>query len=355
MKNIAVTGYYGTGSSAVIDFLSEIEGVKYALGIRYEHTNLNCRDGLFDLGAILYSNDTNYYSRDMAINRFYNEMYKQYINDFGWYGSYKKLIGEKYMKAVDEFVGKISEGGGKNSLAHTTGTRFSLFKVALQIAAKIVYKRPISKLGRVYVHDGDPQTYLTATYDEFVQAARKFVNDYLNMCREGDSIMIYDHLLFPEQCGVVEKYFDDDFGLIIVDRDPRDVYLSAKHVWSSNRFGRQIMPMPKGIDAFCKYWDAMHKKMKDNAGDKVLIIQFEDLIYKYEETCKKIMDFCGIDSSLHVKKKTIFQPEKSIKNTQVFNTISGLDAEKKVIENSLGEWLYEFPYKIKSDVSEMFD
>ena len=32
MKNIAVTRYYGTGSSAIIDVLSEFKGVKFALG-----------------------------------------------------------------------------------------------------------------------------------------------------------------------------------------------------------------------------------------------------------------------------------------------------------------------------------
>ena len=91
MKKIAVTGYYGTGSSAVVDLLSEVDGVEFALGRRYEHTNLNCRDGLFDLEAILYSPNTCFYSRDMALNRFIDEMEKQYKYNFGWYGTYKNI------------------------------------------------------------------------------------------------------------------------------------------------------------------------------------------------------------------------------------------------------------------------
>ncbi len=356
MKKIAVTGYYGTGSSAVIDLLAEVEGVSCALGIRYEHTNLNCAGGLFDLEARLFHDNADYYSRDIALNDFYNEMYKQYRYNFGWYGSYKKLLGKKYMDSVNALMDKISVSGDKNCLAHTTKTRFSLIKATLQIAAKIFFKRRYGVLGCKYVHDKDPQRFLTASHEEFMKEARAFVNSYFEMCRKGNDDMLYDHLLFPEQSNVVERFFDDDFRLIVVDRDPRDIYISDKYFWSTPKYGCQTIPMPRDIDGFCDYWLAMHERADKQRGQKnILFVQFEDLIYNYDETVKKIFDFCGIEGERHTRKKQVFDPDKSINNTQVFNIVDGADKICARIEEKLPSLIYEFPYDRRAKAENVFD
>ena len=51
--------------------------------------------------------------------------------------------------------------------------------------------------------------------------------------------MIYDHLILPEQTAVVEKFFDNDFILIIVDRDPRDVFFRINIFWIQQNFDMQ--------------------------------------------------------------------------------------------------------------------
>jgi len=61
--------------------------------------------------------------------------------------------------------------------------------------------------------------------------------------------------------------------------------------------------------------------------ENVLFVQFEDLIYDYENATKKIAEFCGLEEKNHVRKGEILQTEKSIKNTQVF-----LKSEKFVPE-----------------------
>lgn len=356
MKKIAVTGYYGTGSSAVVDLLSEVQGVSYALGIRYEHTNLDCAGGIFDLEARLFHENADYYSKDIALNDFYNEMLKQYKYNFGWYGSYRKIIGDKYLDSVNEFLDAISLTGNKNSLAHTTKKRFSIIKATLQMAAKLVFHRKYGTLGCKYVYDKDPQRFLTATHDEFMTAARKFVKSYFDFCQVNKDDMIYDHLLYPEQCNVVERYFDDGFRLIIVDRDPRDVYASDKYFWSTAKFGFQTMPMPTEVNAFCDYWLAMHEKAQKQFGQKnILFVRFEDLIYKYEETIQQIFSFCGIDSERHIDKKKIFKPELSINNTQVFNLYDEAKAIGEQIKTRLPKLIYEFPYVHNGNEKSVFD
>ncbi len=356
MKQIAVTGYYGTGSSAVVDLLSEVDGVKCALGNRYEHTNLNCAGGLFDLEARLFHENSNYYNRDIALNDFYNEMLKQYRYNFGWYGAYKKKIGKKYLENVEEFLNAISICGTKKSLAHTMKRRFSVVKAMLQIAAKLVLHRNYGALGCKYVYDKDPQMFLTAAHDEFLRASRIFIKSYFECCQIGDNDMVYDHLIYPEQCNVVERFFDDDFRLIIVDRDPRDIYILDKYFWSTAKFGFQMMPMPRDIDGFCKYWKAMHDRAKKQCAQKnVCYIHFEDLIYNYDITIQKILDFCEIDPKRHIEKKKVFNPDCSINNTQVFNSIDGSKDICDTIEKRLPNLIYTFPYNRTGNSNAVFD
>lgn len=356
MKRIAVTGYYGTGSSAVVDLLSEVSNVKCALGSRYEHTNLNCAGGLFDLEARLFHENSNYFNRDIALNDFYNEMLKQYRYNFGWYGSYKKNIGIKYLESVKELMSSISISIGKKSLAHTTKRRFSLYKAILQIAAKVFFKRRYGVLGCKYVYDKDPQRLLTASYEEFLDAARSFVSSYFECCQQGNNDMIYDHLIFPEQCGVVERYFDDDFRLIIVDRDPRDIFISDKYFWSTAKFGFQKMPMPHDLEGFCDYWKAMHERTDKYYKQKnIMKVRFEDLVYDYEETVQRIFSFCEIDSTRHSKKMEIFNPNCSINNTQVFNTVDGVDEVCDIITKRLPDLVYSFPYRYDGKSTAVFD
>ena len=356
MKKIAVTGYFGTGSSAVIDLLAEVEGVSCALGIRYEHTNLNCAGGLFDLEARLFHDNADYYSRDIALNNFYNEMYKQYRYNFGLYCSYKKLLGKSYMESVDKLMDAISVTGEKKCLAHTVKRRFSLIKASLQIAAKLFLRRNHGALGCKYVYDKAPQRLLTVSHEEFMKEAREFINSYFEMCAKGNDDMVYDHLIFPEQSSVVERFFDDDFRLIVVDRDPRDIYISDKYFWSTAKFGNQIMPMPRDIDGFCDYWLAMHERANLQRGQKnILFVQFEDLIYNYDQTVEKIFDFCGIEGGRHTRKKQIFDPDKSINNTQVFNIVDGADVICKRIEEKMPSLIYDFPYDRRAKAENIFD
>ncbi|MFQ9248020.1 MAG: hypothetical protein ACLR3R_11845 [Clostridium paraputrificum] len=67
--------------------------------------------------------------------------------------------------------------------------------------------------------------------DEFYRAAKKFVKGYLDMIGQNlDKNIIYDHLVLPHNAYRIPNYFDDDFRLIIVDRDVRDMYALSTYV-----------------------------------------------------------------------------------------------------------------------------
>ena len=83
-------------------------------------------------------------------------------------------------------------------------------------------------------------------------------------------------------------------------------------------------------------------------------IKFEDMVYKYDETVAKILEILSLDEAMHKGKKTLFVPEISIKNTQLFNMNSRYKDESSYIEACLREYLYEFPYLLDEKDSQVF-
>ena len=78
------------------------------------------------------------------------------------------------------------------------------------------------------------------------------------------------------------------------------------------------MFIPEEIGDFIKYQKALYKRLeqqkKEVANDRFLIIRFEDLVLKYDDSVNTIFTFLNIDHKLHSRKKTIFIPEISKRN-----------------------------------------
>ena len=106
-------------------------------------------------------------------------------------------------------------------------------------------------------------------------------------------------------------------------------------------------------DDFIEYFKLMRKGLKKGSKN-VLNVQFEDLIYNYSETIKDIEQFLNINE--HIKKGKLFQPEKSINNTQLFVGNEQFREDIKKIEIELGDYLYNFPKEkvFKRDEKKVF-
>ena len=71
----------------------------------------------------------------------------------------------------------------------------------------------------------------------------------------------------------------------------------------------------------------------------------------HENKVKEITKFLGFTEKDHVNKKSRFNPDISIKNTQLFRKKEYLE-ESRIIEEKLKDYLYDFPYEINNDVKE---
>ena len=94
------------------------------------------------------------------------------------------------------------------------------------------------------------------------------------------------------------------------------------------------------ITHFCKWFLWTRKMFLDSeVTQNVTKVQFEDLIYKYEETIDCLLKFADIEKVKYKKDK--FDPAVSIKNTHLWIKYPELKEEIEYIENCLSEYCYK--------------
>lgn len=352
---IPITGYMGSGSSAVINLLDEYSSIKSVpqLGRVYEHIPFYFRGGLFDLYSTL-KDGTSPMNSDANINRFLEAMRVLNDNKFIWCGNYKSMFGSRFMDINYEFISRISSKYHAINVNHYTGTRFSFYRLARQIGARVLLGRKVYYPG-IQVSFDKNQSYIgLPTKEELDAAAKKYTADYFALFTNGEEgRYVFDHTILPQQIDAFSDCFEDNVKIIVVNRDPRDIFLLNKYVWFAPPIGRGKPFFPTDVKEFAALWKRMVKPSFNTK--KCLVINFEDLIYQYERTVAIIEKYLEIDSSCHVRPKTELIPEQSIENTQVFNVKDEWAEEVSCFSDELGEYLYKFPFRRKPQREKMFD
>lgn len=351
---VAVTGYHGTGSSAVLDLLAEYEGCSEG-GLRsYEHVPFYFPNGLFDLEhKLLLGNDP--HRSDEAIKSFRKAMYELDQNNFGWMGTYHQYFGNEFKENVDEFLNNITqfecEGLWYNYYKRGDFSPVKFLKDCVKTV--LPNKQIIGEFGRKNPELVKQKIEISfVTPEEFFANAKVFVKKYINMInRDNAPTLLIDHLLFPHNAYQTDKYFDDDFRLIVVDRDIRDLFVLCKYIWAQMGFEP---PYPTDAQEFLKHRINMKRAEQRTDNPHVLYINFEDLVYKYDETVAKIEKFVGLTPEQHLHPRTRFIPENSINNTQNFLIEKEWENEVKIFETQKDE-IYNFPFERIADIKDTFD
>lgn len=351
--NVAVTGYYNTGSSAVLDLLQEYQHVSMvpAIDRQYEHVVFYTSGGLFDLCTLLTHGNSPHTS-DMVINHFVQAMKRLNDYDMVWFGSMKKLFGDRFTTLVDDFVNEISTSKKGETSEHIISSHYSLIKAAVQFALKIIQHRPVVQYGRAYKRDGWPVYFSMPDEDTLFTAVKRFTKGYFSLFdTDADiALKLFDHLIWPQQIDEFSRCFDDDMKFIILDRDPRDLFLISKY--NSWRLNHAKPHYPTDPHVFVEEWKRTHVASFSNPN--AVQLHFEELIYDYDNAVEKVESFLGLKNEWHIEKGKHLQPEKSIENTQLFQLNDDWHKEVKVIEDQLGDFLYSFPYERKPNYNLMF-
>ena len=348
MKRIIVpAGYMSSGSSAITDLVSEFKDCQNEFK-SYEYVMLHCPNGLFDLEDKLLKGN-NAIRSDEAIRSFETQMYKLYNKKFWWVGNYEKIIGPEFKKMTDKYIAKIQQ-------FNYPGFWYTHEEVNTKMFLKLLIRKPIKmilknkKFKKVLKYsDGMRVSFIKDK--EFYKYSHEYIYDIIDKVSRGKDNIILDQFLLPFNLYRIDNYFDDKLKVIVVERDPRDVFFLNKYI--SSQKGTEV-PFPTDVEEFCDFYKNMRESEHECTSNKVLRVRFEDLIYNYDSEVKRIAKFLDFKEEDHISKKSRFNPEISIKNTQLFRK-NGFEREREVLEKKLSEYLYDFPYEMNNDVNETIE
>lgn len=332
MKNkriITCASYGGTGSSAITDLLGEFSNCK-SLG-DYEFTFLHYPDGVLDL-------EYNLIDRNSRLNTGYSiYKFENMINKIE--KGYREYFGEEFKKNSKEFIEKLIEVKWLGSSEVYITKEEWLAKIKRKLQNKW-YKLIKSKKRIRYERRDLPMYYSHISKEEFYKYTKEYMeNIFKCLDKENKYENIAIDQLFPSSS--INKYLNyfNDIKVIVVDRDPRDLYILNREFWKEPW-------IPEDIDIFIKWFNLQRepqkKEIEEEDKEKVLRIQFEDLIYKYDGTVNKILKFLDLKKEDHIEKYKYLDPKISINNTQLFKKYKKYEKECNKIELELNKYLYKY-------------
>lgn len=327
---IDISGFNTSGSGAYHDLLREYDNVIFPYKGDWEFELLWMVDGIFDLENKICKKNVLGFDADIAVQRFehlvsslnkhpilgyglvYNDAFfieesakyikkivelEYYTRDFSdlVYQSKIDKIREKYNFGVRRVFNKLG-------LSHLLGNKF------------------------VYMLQSDWRHYAKIAKNpaDFMDITQEYIGNLINYCRKRtNKIVIMDHMFPAGEPEPYYKYIKEDFKSIIVRRDPRDMYLIAKV-----RYGGIDVPIPiDTVENFIWYYKKFIEDTKLPDSSKRISINFEDIIYHYEETKKKIEELGNLGN--HIYQKKFFNPNVSINNTQLFKLYTSYSEDIK--------------------------
>lgn len=346
-KIIIPTGYMGSGSSAITDLVSEMNGFSSPYG-DFEYVFLHCPNGVFDLEDKLLRGN-NAIRSDEALRTFRAQMAELYDKPLWWVGDYKTKLGTRFMDAVDTFVDTLTQFTSTNYWYYQERRGLGAFpRLAVNKIVRTVTGGKVAPT-KPLLYEGMAMSLPTAS--EFYTAAHTFIFEALAPLLEKSQNLILDQLLLPFNTWRMDNYFADDAICFVTERDPRDVFLINKYIWKKR--DNQSTPYPCDVKEFCDYYRRLRQSEIASTSKQVQHIQFEDLLYRYDDTVDSVIAALGLTKEDHVGRGSRLIPEKSMANTQLF-LLDDYRLESKLIAEQLPEYLYDFPYERKPQTALSF-
>ena len=305
---IAVSGFGWSGASAFVDLLKEFNGIggietnqvrKWSGGIEFRMPK--DPHGLIDLESALIDN-WEFIRHDIAIKDFRNYV-AMLSRDTGLLKKNGKALSRKlFVDLIGEtnvFLEKITDFTySGNTHVH----RYYLSNI-MSIAAKIKSKFNIV--------NSNQMTMARPDQEKFIKEVRNYTRNIFNnfsVKNELNSIVLYQSI--PPTNFIKSMRYFDPIKLIIVDRDPRDVYVDL--VNSKVLIGADVSDKKEFVDKYI-LWHKITRSNSDAHHENVLRLTFEELVNDYNDTVDKVVDFTDINTT-HSRKKSIFDPSNSSRN-----------------------------------------
>jgi hypothetical protein len=301
---IIVSGYGSSGSSSVVDYLNEFQNIFLLQANDHISEFRLVKDfgGLFDFSNYL-NNHNNYWSNNGARRNFFNlakvmnrKSKKNYFR-FLSSNNEKEIIGYNYaeitnnffIKYVEEYLNKIfvykREFNWYNDFINLSFLESLIrhCRINLNLEEKNYFL--FSELSKEDLLN-ETKAFLNKMFTEIIEFKnfeknwhiKKSFDNYSLIINQGIPAMFADDYL---------KIYPDNSKLVVVDRDPRDIYVSNLE----NKF------WPEEVDIFCKIFKTERESFKKQKNKNIFFIQFEEWIKNNELISKNLLNFLNIDSS----------------------------------------------------------
>lgn len=337
---ITCTGYGFTGSSAVTNIIEEFESIK-SLSADFECTFLHEADGLRDLENAL--REGHRLKCDLAIKRFL-----RLADVLNKQRPFKKYFNGNFVRHSEAFIDSICMAHWNGNWHRGTDTiKFSKEDLLYYNLAKQVFLNEYS-YSRYSLFE--PNTWhpiyhkkTTSYYAHFTEAFYHKAQEYISKLIAEITVHIDTEKILIDQffpTSDIKAYLNyaPDTKVIIVDRDPRDMYVLNKSSW-----GEPYIPSDD-VDTFIRWYRSIRFSQQQEVQNKnVLLLHFEDLIFNYETSLIEIKHFLNLTDEEHVKKLKCFNPAQSVKNTYKFKNYPQWKEDVLKIEHELSEYCYHFP------------
>lgn len=336
---VGACGFGSTGSSVVTDYLKEFDGIQVKDDL--EFTYVSGTDGLLYLERAVMHPFNRTADSINAIRRF-QEMVANKKSIYVKYG----LSPELFEESANNLIDTISmakwywyDGDKKSYSPQFLLKKFLRYKLIPRIERKTGHR--VDRWPKTEVQ-------LSVKPDNFYIAAKKHVKELLNgMGLDTNRMIALDQPFSGNNPQACFPFYDDPYA-IVVDRDPRDNYVFAKTMLHGEYF------CPVDVDDYIAYYRCLRRKQPYLQQDpRILRIRFEEMVYEYDATTKKIRDLLHLPDN--PRPKSVFDPSLSIANTQVYRRYPQYADDVRKIEKELTEYLFDFSkYKEDPTTKRMF-
>lgn len=325
---IGACGFGSTGSSVVSDYLKEFDGIGVVDDL--EFTWVSQTDGLIDLERAVMHPHNRTSDSIIAIRRFL-ALAERKKNSYEKHG----ISSTVFMDSVHEFVDSITQVRW-DWYEHTEYLVRSRHFLQGYMMRKYIPQKE-KKVGHQIHCWPMTEVNLSVKPDNFYEAARKHIKELLvAMGTDLTKPLVLDQPFAGNNPQACFPFYDDPYA-IVVDRDPRDNYVFAK----TRLLGRNHFMAVEPVEDFITYYRALRDKQPYlNPDDRVLHLQFEELVYDYDASTTKLRNFLHLPENPHPK--SIFDPALSIANTQVFKRFPQYADDIRKIEEALPEYLFDY-------------
>jgi len=240
---------------------------------------------------------------------------------FSAYGSsYNNLLSIDFVKESNDYIDRLTNFSYiGDSVVH----RYRLNPM------QYFYRRISSKVG-LYNNTGTMKVS-RPTEKMFVHETRKYLNNIFKnyKIQYNAKCIVLDQAIPVSNIMKSSRYFSS-IKTIVVDRDPRDIYVSL--VKRRKLLGFEL----HNKDSVDKYID-WHKILRENAKDNltnkdVLYVNFEDLVLDYSSTISKVKKFIGEKESNHIYPGKYFDNNKAANNVGLWKNYHNQSVMDKIYE-----------------------